>query len=171
MRLATLRLKAQQRHHLLQIFPDLALRVRIAQKIGRMVGGDQFRASEIEPFSAEAGNALASLEQGLGRTAAEAADDFRLDHGELTHQKRRAGSNFFPLGQSVFWRAAFDNVTDVNISETKAYRLDHLREQFSCATDERLTLFVFIAPRPFTNEDDFRLWIPDAEDDLGARLM
>ena len=87
------------------------------------------------------------LQQRLRGAAAEGADHFGADRGELAHQERRAGGDFVLFGQAIFGRAAFHDVADVDIFAAQAHGFDHLREQFAGAADERLALHVFVAAR------------------------
>ena len=60
-------------------------------------------------------NPARGLQQRLRRARAEGHDHFRIDHIQLTQQKRRARFDFIGLGQSIFRRAAFHDVADVNV--------------------------------------------------------
>src|SRR5271156_2615094 len=125
-RLLAFRLQTEDRHYFLQILPDFALRIRVAQQISRMVRGDQFRAAEIEPLAPEAGDALRRLQKRLRSAASQAADHFRPDYIDLPKKKRRACGDFVFFGQAVFGRAAFHYVADVNILAAQAHGLNHL---------------------------------------------
>src|ERR1700691_1800231 len=124
-----------------------------------MVCGNELRAPEIEPFAAKARDALGGLEKGLRGATAEAADYFRLDHGELAHEKGRAGDDFVLFRQAVFRGAALHHIADIDILAAQAHGLDHLSEQFSGATDEWLALKIFVAPGALANENKLRFGI------------
>src|ERR1019366_2231506 len=136
-----------------------------------MIGGDQFRAAVVEPFAAEFRNALSGLQHGLRRASAEAADYLGLNHAELAKQIRRACCDLVRFRQAIFGWAAFDDVADVNVRAAKAHRLDHLREKFSGAADERFALSVFVAARAFADKDELGFRIAYAEDDVRAGLV
>ena len=169
--LAAFGLEAEDRHHLLQIFPHFTFGGGVTQQVGGVIRGNQFGAAEIEPFAAEARNSLAGLQQRLRRAGTEAADHFRLNYGELAHQERRTGFNFIFFRQAIFGRAALHHVRDVNVFAAQAHRFDHLREQLPGAPDERLALRVFVATRAFADENQVRLGISHAEDDFRAAFM
>ena len=164
-------LQAEHGHHFLQILPHFALRGRIAKQVGGMIGGDQFRAAEIDPLAAEARDALRGLQKRLRGAGPEATDHFRANRVELAKQIGRAGGDFVVLGQAIFRRPAFHDVADVDVLAAQTHRLDHLREQFSGAADERFALNIFVVPRAFTDEHELGLRIPDAEDDVRARFV
>src|SRR5262249_2573804 len=66
-------------------------------------------------------------------------------------------------------RPALDDVADVDVLAAKPHALgDDLREQLSRAPDERLALRVLVRARPFADEDESRLRIADAEDEMAA---
>ena len=170
-RLFAFRLQTEDRHYFLQIFPDFALRVRVSQQVSRMVCGDEFRATEIKPLAPKPGNALRCLQQRLRSAASQAANHFRPDYINLPEKKWRARRDFIFFREAVFGWAAFHNVADVNILATQAHSLDHLREKFSCAAHERLTFHVFIASRPFADENQLRLHAADSENDIRAGFV
>src|SRR5579863_9040042 len=164
-------LEAEDGHDFLQIFPDFAFCGGIAKQVRRMIGGDEFRAVVVEPLAAESGNAQRGLEHRLRGATAEATNHPGLDHAELANEIGRAGCDFVLFRQAIFGRTAFHDVADVNIRTAKAHRLDHLREEFPGAADEGLALLVFVAAGTFTDENELRLRIADAEDDVGASLV
>src|ERR1700691_1203467 len=170
-RLFAFRLQTEDGHYFLQILPDFALRVRISKQISRMVCGDKFRAAEIEPLAAEAGNALGCLQQRLGGAASQAANHFRANHINLSKKEWRASRDFIFLRQAIFRRAAFHHVADVNILAAQPHRFDHLREQFPRAADEGLAFDVFIAAGTLADENHLRFHAAHSENDIRAAFV
>ena len=64
---------------------------------------------------------------------------------------------------------AFQNIRDVNFRAREPHRLDNFRQQLSRASHERLAARIFIRPRRFADEHQFRVRIADTENGLGAR--
>ena len=150
---------------------DFAFRGRIAQQIGGVIGGDQFRAAKIKPLAAKSRDALIGGEQRLSRTCAEAANHFWLDGGKLAQQERGADADFVLVGQAIFGRAAFHHVADVNILAAERHRFDHLGEKFSRAAYKRLALHVFIVAGAFADENQLGFGIANAEYELRAAFV
>src|SRR5581483_7473505 len=62
-------------------------------------------------------------------------------------------------------------VADVDVRALQPHALlDDVGQELARATDERLALHVLVVPRPFTDEDQARARVPDAEHDLRAAL-
>src|SRR6202050_5853369 len=158
-------------HDFLQILPDFALCRRIAQQVGRVVRRDQLGTVVIEPFAAEARDALRGLKHRLGRAAAEGTDYFRRDDAKLAEKIRRAGGDFVFFREAIFGRAAFDDVADVAVGALPAHGFDNRRQKLSGAAHERLALFVFVAAGAFADENQRGFRIADAEDDILARFV
>src|SRR6202046_3024558 len=164
-------LQAEDRHYLLQILPNFAFRIRISQQISRMICGDQFRTAEIKPFASKPGDALGRLQKRLRCATPEATNHLRPDYINLPKKERRASCDFIFFRQTVFRRAAFHYVADVNVFSAQSHRLDHLRKKFSSAAHERLAFNIFIAARPFADENQLRFHAADSENDIRAALV
>src|ERR1700734_2786868 len=82
-RLFTFWLQAEDGHYFLQVFPDFALRSRIAQQIRGVLGGDQFRAAEIKPLAAKTRDTLRGLQQCLRGATSQGANYFWPDYVNL----------------------------------------------------------------------------------------
>jgi hypothetical protein len=136
-----------------------------------MVCGDKFRAPEIEPLAAEAGNALGCLQQRLGRAASEAANHFRANHINLPKKKWRASCDFIFLRQAVLGRAAFHHVANVHVLTAQAHGFDHLGEQFSRAADEGLAFDIFIAAGALADENQLGFHAAHSEYDIRAGFV
>ena len=106
------------RHHFLQILPDFAFRGGIAQQIGGVIRGHQFRAAIIEPLAAKSRNSLVVFRSACA-AARRGSNHFRLNHIQLAKQKRRAGRDFVFLRHAIFRRAALHDVADVNLFARK----------------------------------------------------
>src|SRR5262249_6996526 len=72
------------------------------------------------------------------------------------------------LGVAVVRWAALDDVGDVDIGAGEPHCLDHLGQELARFADERLTLDVLVVAWAFADEDDARVRIADAEDDVLA---
>src|SRR5712691_5410239 len=75
--LTFLQFEAEHGHHLLQVFPDFALRVRVAQQIGRMIGRQQLSSTKFQPLSSKLRYTAVSLQQSLDHNASQADNHFR----------------------------------------------------------------------------------------------
>src|SRR5215472_8608434 len=169
--LAFFRLKTEDGHHFLKIFPDFALGVGIAQKISRMIGGHEFAGAKVEPLAAKLRDSAIGFQERLGRDRSEANNDFGRDDVELAQKKGRAGADFVFFGRAILWRAAFDDVADVNVFALQAHGFDHLREKFSGATNKRESLGIFVGARTFSHENEFGFCVSVAEDNCVAMLV
>src|ERR1700735_3226007 len=136
-----------------------------------MVCGNQFRAAEVKPLAPEPRDTLGRLQKRLRSATPEAANYFRPDYINLPEEKRRASCDFVFFRQAVFRRAAFHYVADVNVFSAQSHRLDHLRKKFSSAAHERLAFNIFIAARPFADENQLRFHAADSENDIRAALV
>src|SRR5690348_8040456 len=125
-----------------------------------MIGAHHRNAAKLEPLPAQPRNGLLLAINRLKGNRAEAYDGFGIDDRELPVQKRRAGFHFVRLRRAIFRRTALHHVADVNVFTLEAHRFDHLREQFSRAADERQSLNIFIAPRPFADETSSARGLP-----------
>ncbi len=135
-----------------------------------MIRAHHRNAAEYKPLSAQPRNRLLLAINRLKSNRAEAHDGFGIDDRKLPVQKWRAGFHFVRLRRAIFRRTAFHHVADVNVFALEAHRFDHLREQFSGAPHERQSLNIFVAPRPFADEHQFRARIAAAEDN-GIALL
>jgi len=61
--LAFLHFEAEDGHHFLEVFPDIAFRGRIAQQIGGVIGGQQFSSAKFQPLAAKLRDAAIGLQQ------------------------------------------------------------------------------------------------------------
>jgi hypothetical protein len=153
--LALLHFKAENGHDFLKIFPDFAFSVRVTQEIGGMIRGEQFSSAKFEPLAAELGNAAIRLEKRLCRDGSQADDHFRRNDINLPEEKGRAGADLVLFRLSIFRRAAFRDVADVNVPSLQPHSFDHLREQLPCAAYERQALRVFIGTGAFPHKHKF----------------
>jgi len=80
-----------------QILPNLALRVRVAQQIGRVIRGEQFvlRKSNQLPANREMGSSFSGMLRG---DTARQTIAFGADHVKLAVQIRRARGDFSSSG-------------------------------------------------------------------------
>lgn len=157
-------------HDLFQVLPDFTFGSGIPQEIGRMIRGKQGQAAEFKPLTAQARNGLLRANQRLEGHSAEANNRFRTNHVQLAIQKRGAGLDFVGLRRSIFRRPTFDHVANVNLVSTQTHRFDHLREQLARSTDERQSLDIFVAARPFTDKDELCVLDAGAKHDVCAFL-
>ena len=167
--LAFLRFQAEDRHDFLQIFPDFAFRAGITQQVGGMIRGHQLSSAKFEPLSTKLRDATIGFQQGLRCDGPEADDYFGRDGINLAQQKRRARSDFVFLGGTIFRRAAFHDVADVDVFPLQAHCFDHLGEKFSGAADKREALHVFVVSGAFADENEVSFGITVAENNFVAR--
>jgi hypothetical protein len=155
----------------LEVFPYFGFGGWIAQEIGGMVSGHQFSAAEIEPLTAELGDPVSGLQDGLGGSGAKADNDFGSDGVNLSRKKRRTLPHFVFLGLAIFRRAAFHDVADVDVFALQTHGFNHLGEQFSGAAYERKALHIFVVAGTLADENQFRFGVAVAKDDIVARGM
>jgi hypothetical protein len=96
---------------------------------------------------------------------------FGPDGFYLADQKWRTGVTLVALGGAIAWRTALDDVGNVNILAAQTHGLDHIGQQLAGASDERLTLLVFVCARGLADEHQISIGITDSEDDLLAALL
>src|SRR5262249_10196633 len=143
--------EAEFGHDFLKILPDVGLRGGIAKQVCRMVGGEHFLTAIVEPLASIVGNAAIGLEKCLKSCGTQADDHLRLDRVELAKKKRRTGGDLVWFGLAISWRAALDDVADVDVSPLEAHSFDHLCQEFSGASDEGQALRVFIGAWAFAD--------------------
>src|SRR5207245_1725590 len=80
-----------------------------------------------------------------------------LDGRELPFQERLAGSQLVRLGIAVVGRAALHRVADVDVLAPQAHRLDHLGEELTGFTHERLPFQIFVLARGLADEHQTRI--------------
>src|SRR5256885_16872913 len=113
-------------------------------------------------------NAAIGLQKSLRGDTSEADDYFWCDGVNLAKQKGRADFHFVFFPRAIFGGPAFHHVADINVFALQAHGLNHLVQQFSCTANERQTLYVFIPPGSFANENQISFGITVAKDELGA---
>ena len=136
-----------------------------------MISHGQLGTAKIVPAAAEFRHRRVNGQKSLGGDCPEGNDDFGLDYGDLTHQKRRAGFAFIALGGPIPGRAALDDVCDINIFTLQAHGLNHVVQQLTSAADERFPLLVFIGAWGFADKHQIGAGIAYTEDDLLASLF
>src|SRR5271169_6783824 len=107
-----------------------------------MISNRKLGTAEIEPAPAKLGHGRVDRQKRFRRYRAQRHDRLRLDRRNLPHQKRRASFALIPLRRTVSWRAALDNIRDVNVFAPYAHSLDHVVEQLSGSSYERFALLV-----------------------------
>ena len=107
-------------------------------------------------------------QQALRGELAERDDHARADGGELLLEERLALGDLVGLGVAVARRAALQDVADVDVVAAEAHRLDHLGQQLAGGADERLAGAIFVGARRLADEDQRRVGVADAVDDVGA---
>src|SRR5262249_27627166 len=117
-------------------------------------------------FTAKLGNRRSSLQNRLRRERAEAADDLRLDHGELLFEEGIARHYLVGFGIAIIRRSTFQDIADVNVVALDVDRFDDLRQQLPGPAHKRQTLLIFIEARGFADEHEFRVGIAGAENNI-----
>src|SRR6185437_8485738 len=136
-----------------------------------MVSDRELGTSEIIPMSAKLRHGRVDGQQSFRGHGAQRNNGFRIYHGDLTHQERRAGLALIALRLAISRRAAFDDVSDVNLFPAQAHGFDHVGEQLSGAAYEWLALHVFVSPRSFTDKHEICIRLAHVKDDLLAALL
>ncbi len=127
------------------------------------------------PSAAQFPHGCPCPEQTLDGDRAKRDKDLRLNNFDLLDQIRPACLHFerrrWPVAKRASWRirTAFQDIGNVNFLANEAHRLDNSREQLTCAPDKWLALPVLVHARRFTDEHQFRIRTPDAEDCLRPR--
>jgi len=111
---------------LLHVLPDFPLSLRIPEQVGRMIGGNDLDSSKVIASSAKCCDLGIGFEKGLGSKFSERTDDFRLDRPDLLKEKRMAALDLIGLRIPILWRAAFDDIRDVNVLSSKINGLEDL---------------------------------------------
>ena len=88
--------------------------------------------------------------------------------GELLLEERLARGDLVGLGVAVARRAALEDVADVDVVAAEAHRFDHLGQELAGGADERLAGAILVGARRLADEDQRRVGVADAEDDVGA---
>lgn len=94
-----------------------------------------------------------------------------MDHRDLLHQKGFACFDFIRFRVAVVRGPALDHVRDVDIATRQSRRLQEIVQEFSCSSDERFPLLVFVEARRFSHEHHTRVRIPHTEYHLGAAQL
>ena len=122
------------------------------------------------PFAAVLRKGKASAEQEPARLRAKGEDHLGLDGFELLAQERCAGGELFALGRPVVGRVAFEDVGGVDICAIERHGAQHIVEQLSCIVRKCTARGVIFDRRRLTNEEEARVGIAFAKDDVGACL-
>ena len=72
------------------------------------------------------------------------------------------------LGVAIAGRAALQDVADVDVAAAEAHRLDHLGQELAGGADERLAGAILVGAGRLADEDERRVGVADAVDDVGA---
>ena len=122
------------------------------------------------PVAAQLADGRLDLEHRLHREGSEADNHARPHQIDLAKKKGLAGCDLVALGITIFRRAAFDDVADVNFGPRQAHpALDDIGEQLSRASDERLAAQILVVARRLADKHQIGLGVADAEDDVGAQ--
>src|SRR5262249_38853050 len=116
--------------------------------------------------AAQPGDRRVRAEEGLRGELAEGHDDRRANRVQLCLEERLAGLDLVRLGIAVPRRPALHHVADVDLVARVAHRGDHLGEELAGGPDEGNALVVLLGSGALSHEDQARLRIADAEDDV-----
>src|SRR5439155_9917487 len=105
---------------------DFTFRGRIAQKIGGMIGGQQFSSAKFQPLAAKLRDAAIGLQQRFGGSGAEAHNYLWSDDVNLTQEKWRASLDFVFFRLTVLRWPALHDVADIDVIALQAHGFDHL---------------------------------------------
>jgi len=96
-------------------------------------------------------------------------NDLWLDYRDLFLKVADACCCLVGQRFTIFGRAAFDNVRDVDRCSGDPHTIfDNLCEKLSCTSDERYSSNVFVFSRSLANEHDGCSYITGAENEFGA---
>ncbi len=105
------------------------------------------------PGSAYPGNRDIASQQQARRGPTEGDDGSRLDGVDLAVEEGLAGGDLVALRGAIFWRSAFDDVADVDVTAWNLEAgLDHLGEQFAGSTHEGEAAAIFFLARSLADE-------------------
>ncbi len=130
------------------------------------VGEDVAKGAPCAPPALRAEHA-----KGFRRTSPKRDDCLGAKHAQLTVKKRRTGARFVFFRGPVLRRAALHDIANVDLVARVPHRDDHLVQQFSRVTHERLALLVLVIPGPFANEHELGLLTATRKNALGPTFM
>ena len=135
----------------------------------RMEHGDHAQGAGALHAAAQAGDALARLQDELGGEVAQGDDDRGVHAGNLLAQPGGAGLDLFWARVAVAGRAALEDVGDVDALARDAGAVEHLVEQLAGCAHEGLALEVLVLAGALAYEHDVGMGIAHPEDEVGAR--
>ena len=132
-----------------------------------MVDGGHVHAAPLHPLAVLGGDAVILPDDGLGGDAPKADDDLWLDQSRLAAEIPHALLLLLGQGVTVFRRAAFHHVGDIDLGAVKADDLQHIVQQLTGLAHEGHALLILALTRPFADEEDLRILRSHAEDHIG----
>src|SRR5438094_2030286 len=127
---------------------------------------DDPHSVQVEKFSSQPGNRRRRLSHRLGCKRPQAAHDLRTNGRKLLSQEWIARSHFVGLGVPILRGPAFQNVANVDILALEVDGFDDLRQELAGAAHEGQSLLVFVVTGSFADEDEFRIGVTRAENDV-----
>ena len=121
-------------------------------------------------LAVDAGDPERASGEERGREAAERRHDARADELQLPVEVRLAGCDLRGERVAVAGRPALEHRREVCVVEREADGSEQPLEELPRATGERPPVPVLVEPRRLAHEDEVRVRVPLAEDDLRAAL-
>ena len=107
----------------------------------------------------------------LGGNAAQAHHNFGAQQPELHAQPREAGGGFFRGRVAVFWRAALNNIGNINIfAAVKVNRFQVMVQQLAAAAHKRQALCVLVGAGAFAHKKNLGVRHTLPKHHMGAGL-
>ena len=163
---ALLQLNTQLVHEKLHVFPDLLLRSRIAEQIGRMIRTHHPDAMIVKELTSQLADSLRFAQQILSGHGSPADDIFGLDRMYLRVEKLATVRCFLRQWIPIARRSAAQDVANVKVFAFQLAGFDDPVEQLSGRSDEGFAPSVFFGSGCFTNKHDPRIRISDPKHGL-----
>jgi hypothetical protein len=119
-----------------------------------MIRGDDLDVTKAMKASPQLTDGHRGAEQVLGGHRTEAADELRLNDFQLLEQEATAVRGLCWLGIPIAWRAAFQDVQNINVLTPQRASFDDLVEQLPSAADKRFSLPIFVRSGGLTQKHE-----------------
>ncbi len=123
----------------------------------------------LHPLAVFPGNAKIRVDDLQRRNSAQANNDLRLDQLDLAPKKTDAGLLLVFQRISVFGRAAFYNVGNINIASIQINDGKHIIQKLTGRANEGDSLEIFLLSRAFTNKENVSIFVANSENNMISR--
>ena len=135
-----------------------------------MVSHHHWNSTQIMPAASHAANRFVAAQQVLRRDFAYRQNDLRLNELDLPLEVVTTSRRLFRSGITIIRRPTLENIGNEHTVPTLTDRQQHLIQQLSGATDERLAPTVLLRPRRLADNQPVGISVADSKNSIRPAL-